>query len=68
MESDTPKQQHSRPKLLQFHENRRPPYWGTWTKCSDHVKPRAPFGRDKVNFQFKFEPSAMEFLYIFLNV
>ncbi|XP_050667300.1 chromatin assembly factor 1 subunit A-like [Leptidea sinapis] len=36
-----------RPKLLSFHENRRPPYWGTWRKRSVNVKPRQPFGQDK---------------------
>merc|ERR1719412_2547655 len=33
-------------KLLQFHENERPPYWGTWSKKSDVVGPRRPFARD----------------------
>lgn len=35
-------------KLLQFHDNRRPPYWGTWRKKSTAVCPRRPFGQDKV--------------------
>ncbi|KAF6207192.1 hypothetical protein GE061_018432 [Apolygus lucorum] len=35
-------------KLLQFHDNRRPPYWGTWRKKSSSVTPRKPFGQDKV--------------------
>lgn len=37
-----------RPKLLSFHENRRPPYWGTWRKKSASVGPRRPFGQDEV--------------------
>ncbi|CAH0758090.1 unnamed protein product [Diatraea saccharalis] len=35
-----------RPKLLSFHDNRRPPYWGTWRKKSMTIKPRNPFGQD----------------------
>lgn len=35
-------------KLLQFHENKRPPYCGTWRKKSLYVKPRRPFACDKV--------------------
>lgn len=34
------------PKLLQFHENVRPPYWGTWRKKSKNIRPRNPFGQD----------------------
>ncbi|CAG9133144.1 unnamed protein product [Plutella xylostella] len=37
-----------RPKLLSFHENRRPPYWGTWRKRSGAVGPRTPFAQDQV--------------------
>ncbi|KFM69809.1 Chromatin assembly factor 1 subunit A, partial [Stegodyphus mimosarum] len=33
-------------KLLQFSENVRPPYWGTWRKKSKNVRPRHPFGED----------------------
>lgn len=33
-------------KLLQFHENRRPAYWGTWRKKSVKVTPRRPFLKD----------------------
>jgi len=35
-------------KLLQFDENKRPPYWGTWRKKSLYVKPKRPFACDKV--------------------
>ncbi|KAM4548482.1 chromatin assembly factor 1 subunit A isoform 1-T1 [Odontesthes bonariensis] len=34
-------------KLLQFHENYRPAYWGTWSKLSSHVTPRCPLTQDK---------------------
>ena len=33
-------------KLLQFHENERPPYWGTWSRKSDVIGPRRPFAKD----------------------
>uniref|UniRef100_A0A8C2X6J1 Chromatin assembly factor 1, subunit A (p150) n=1 Tax=Cyclopterus lumpus TaxID=8103 RepID=A0A8C2X6J1_CYCLU len=35
-------------KLLQFHANYRPAYWGTWSKKSSHISPRCPLKRDKV--------------------
>lgn len=38
-----------RPKLLQFSENQRPPYWGTWRKRSNNITPRRPFARDEVS-------------------
>uniref|UniRef100_A0A8C2X5P9 Chromatin assembly factor 1, subunit A (p150) n=1 Tax=Cyclopterus lumpus TaxID=8103 RepID=A0A8C2X5P9_CYCLU len=34
-------------KLLQFHANYRPAYWGTWSKKSSHISPRCPLKRDK---------------------
>ena len=36
----------TRAKLLQFHENERPAYWGTWSKKSTVVGPRRPFAKD----------------------
>ncbi|XP_032514689.2 chromatin assembly factor 1 subunit A-B-like [Danaus plexippus] len=39
-------QEKLRPKLLSFHENRRPPYWGTWRKKSSSINPRRPFKTD----------------------
>lgn len=39
---------YGRMKLLQFHENYRPAYWGTWSKKSTHVSPRCPLKLDKV--------------------
>ena len=35
-----------RPKLLQFRENYRPAYWGTWRKRSRLVTGRRPLGKD----------------------
>lgn len=44
-----PDRQHcGRMKLLQFHENYRPAYWGTWSKKTSVVSPRCPFRQDKV--------------------
>lgn len=42
-----------RPKLLAFHENRRPPYWGTWRKKSNSIKPRKPFGQDQKQLDYE---------------
>ncbi|CAN0211560.1 unnamed protein product, partial [Laminaria digitata] len=36
----------NRMKLLQFHQDHRPPYWGTWSKTSREVTGRRPLGRD----------------------
>uniref|UniRef100_A0A3Q2YUL8 Chromatin assembly factor 1, subunit A (p150) n=1 Tax=Hippocampus comes TaxID=109280 RepID=A0A3Q2YUL8_HIPCM len=33
-------------KLLLFHENHRPAYWGTWRKTSLHISPRCPLRKD----------------------
>jgi hypothetical protein len=33
-------------KFLQFKEDIRPAYWGTWTKRSKKVLPRRPFAKD----------------------
>ncbi|XP_045513562.1 chromatin assembly factor 1 subunit A-A-like [Pieris brassicae] len=42
-----------RPKLLSFHENRRPPYWGTWRKKSTFIKPRQPFSMDQKQLEYE---------------
>jgi chromatin assembly factor 1 subunit A len=34
-------------KLLQFQEDIRPPYFGTWSRCSASVTGRTPFSNDK---------------------
>lgn len=36
------RQRHGPMKLLQFHENHRPAYWGTCRKRSAHISPRCP--------------------------
>lgn len=33
-------------KLLQFHENYRPPYYGTWRRTSSAIRSRRPLGRE----------------------
>ena len=45
-ENDEPAVWKGKMKLLQFHENRRPPYYGTFSKTSSTVLPRRPFGRE----------------------
>jgi chromatin assembly factor 1 subunit A len=35
-------------KFLSFHEDVRPPYFGTWSKKSDVITGRTPFGQDSV--------------------
>lgn len=37
-----------RMKLLQFSENHRPAYWGTWSKKTAVIRPRDPWAQDKV--------------------
>ncbi|XP_055514230.1 chromatin assembly factor 1 subunit A isoform X1 [Leucoraja erinacea] len=37
-----------RMKLLQFRENHRPAYWGSWQKKSAKVNPRNPFAKDEL--------------------
>lgn len=46
--TDTHNLEKHRPKLLQFNENRRPPYWGTWRKRSRVLNSRRPFEKDEV--------------------
>lgn len=41
-----------RAKLLQFRENRRPAYFGTWRKRSKSVGPRKPTVMDKIVFDY----------------
>ena len=35
-------------KLLQFHKNYRPAYYGTWRKRSKRISPKNPFKKDTV--------------------
>lgn len=40
-------------KLLKFCENRRPAYWGTWSKKSKNICARRPFARDDIfNYEY----------------
>ncbi|XP_054458807.1 chromatin assembly factor 1 subunit A [Anoplopoma fimbria] len=49
-----PDRKHCGPmKLLQFHANYRPAYWGTWSKNSSHISPRCPFRQDKDVFDYE---------------
>lgn len=41
-----------RMKLLQFSENHRPAYWGTWNKKTAVIRPRNPWAQDKVSLGF----------------
>ncbi|XP_062575727.1 chromatin assembly factor 1 subunit A-like [Saccostrea cucullata] len=40
-------------KLLQFHMNYRPPYYGTWRKRSSKLSPRNPFKMDNDLFDYE---------------
>ncbi|KZO95215.1 hypothetical protein CALVIDRAFT_181345 [Calocera viscosa TUFC12733] len=42
-------------KLLQFHDNIRPAYFGTWTRSSAAVGARAPFARDITTFDYSYD-------------
>lgn len=46
--SNAPKQKLPAYKLLQFTENHRPAYYGTWRKRRGFINPRNPFKKDKV--------------------
>ncbi|KAJ8936222.1 hypothetical protein NQ318_009355 [Aromia moschata] len=47
------KNQKLRAKFLKFHENRRPPYFGTWRKKSVLVTPRRPIAEDTNMFNYE---------------
>ncbi|XP_059611294.1 chromatin assembly factor 1 subunit A-like [Phlebotomus argentipes] len=42
-----------RVKFLRFHENQRPPYYGTWRKKSAKLTPRNPFSKDENLFDYE---------------
>ncbi|XP_007488980.1 chromatin assembly factor 1 subunit A isoform X2 [Monodelphis domestica] len=45
--SDVPeRKKFGRMKLLQFSENHRPAYWGTWNKKTPAIRPRNPWSKD----------------------
>ena len=41
-----------RAKFLSFTENRRPAFYGTWSKKSDCITARKPLGQDEVNTNY----------------
>uniref|UniRef100_T1JHB3 Chromatin assembly factor 1 subunit p150 C-terminal domain-containing protein n=1 Tax=Strigamia maritima TaxID=126957 RepID=T1JHB3_STRMM len=47
------KKKNARAKLLKFHENVRPPYWGTWRKKSQIILSRNPFRKDIKYFDYE---------------
>lgn len=46
--SEEKKVEKMKAKFLQFHENHRPAYHGTWRKTSTDVTGRRPFGQEKI--------------------
>lgn len=44
-------------KILIFHEDARPGYFGTWTRISSAIKPRRPFARDVVVIDYSYDSS-----------
>ena len=42
-------------KLLQFHEDRGPIYWGTWTKKSNIISGRRPLGIDEEWIEYDYD-------------
>lgn len=44
-----------RKKFLQFREDTRPPYFGTWTQSSTTIGPRTPFGLDTTLFDYGYD-------------
>ncbi|EDV46344.1 chromatin assembly factor 1 subunit A [Drosophila erecta] len=54
IEVEQPKQlTRMRAKYLQFADNRRPPYYGTWRKKSSSISARRPLAQDKVLFDYE---------------
>ncbi|KAJ3414007.1 hypothetical protein HDV05_007214 [Chytridiales sp. JEL 0842] len=45
-------------KLLHFHEDYRPAYYGTWTKLSSTINGRKPFGKDAVHLNYEVDSEA----------
>ncbi|XP_058019591.1 chromatin assembly factor 1 subunit A isoform X1 [Ahaetulla prasina] len=44
-----------RMKLLQFCENHRPAYWGTWNKRTSAIRPRNPWAKDTKLLDYEVE-------------
>lgn len=47
-----------RARLFQFHEDVRPPYFGTWQKRSNLVSGRRPYGQDNDIFDYEVDSEA----------
>ncbi|KAI9434015.1 chromatin assembly factor 1 subunit A-domain-containing protein [Lactarius indigo] len=45
-------------KVFIFHEDERPGYFGTFTKCSRLIKPRRPFARDDIVIDYSYDSGA----------
>jgi hypothetical protein len=45
-------------KFLQFREDIRPAYWGTWTKTSKKILPRRPFAMDTDHLDYDHDSEA----------
>ncbi|CAG8470138.1 530_t:CDS:2 [Acaulospora morrowiae] len=45
-------------KLLQFGEDKRPAYYGTWTKTSKKISARNPFAKDTDIFDYDYDSEA----------
>lgn len=42
-------------KVMIFHEDARPGYFGTWTRSSQNVGPRTPFAKDVVELDYGYD-------------
>ncbi|GAK62453.1 uncharacterized protein PAN0_001d0653 [Moesziomyces antarcticus] len=45
-------------KLLQFESDRRPGWYGTWTKSTNLISPRCPLGQDPVSLDYSYDSDA----------
>lgn len=57
-DADPERGKFGRMKLLQFCENHRPAYWGTWNKKTTMIHARNPWSKDSV--------SVVGFFYFFM--
>ncbi|XP_052849231.1 chromatin assembly factor 1 subunit A [Drosophila gunungcola] len=56
IEEEQPKQlARMRAKYLQFADNRRPAYYGTWRKKSTSISARRPLAQDKLHFDYELD-------------
>lgn len=53
VDEQKPKVERMRAKFFKFHENQRPPYYGTWRKVSRVIKPRRPHVQDKQHLDYE---------------